>query len=267
MALYLASNLKYLRKRKRLTQDDLSKLLEIKRSTLNGYEQNISRPGIEGLILLSDFFGISIDSLIRIDLQSLSESSFQHLEKGNDAYIRGTNLRVLSTTINSKNQENIEMVPEKAKAGYTSGFADPDFIAELPSYQLPFLSKNKKYRSFQITGDSMLPVPDGAWVSGEFVQDWTSLKKGTACIVLTLHDGIVFKILYPEQDELTGFTAVSLNPAYKPYSIRIQDIREIWKFSHLITTKIPDSNPEDSSLKNVLSELEKTLHQLKNNYR
>jgi hypothetical protein len=30
------------------------------------------------------------------------------------------------------NRENIELVNEKAKAGYTTGYADPEFIGDLP---------------------------------------------------------------------------------------------------------------------------------------
>jgi len=53
-------------------------------------------------------------------------------------YIKGSNLRVLATTVDIANNENIEMVAEKAKAGYTTGYADPEFISELPVFQFPF---------------------------------------------------------------------------------------------------------------------------------
>ena len=38
----------------------------------------------------------------------------------------------------------------------------------------------------------MLPIPEGAWVTGEFMQDWNHLKNGDACIILTLNEGVVF---------------------------------------------------------------------------
>ena len=97
--------------------------------------------------------------------------------------------------MNSVNRENIELVTEKAKAGYRTGYADPEYIGELPVFNLPFLSDKRKYRTFQLKGDSMLPIPDGSWVTGEFVQDWMEVKNGKAYIVFTLDDGIVFKIV------------------------------------------------------------------------
>ncbi len=89
----------------------------------------------------------------------------------------------------------IELVPEKAKAGYATGYADPEYIGELPVFTLPFLSEKKKYRTFQLKGDSMLPIPDGSWVTGEYLQDWMGIISGKAYVVFTLDDGIVFKVV------------------------------------------------------------------------
>src|SRR5512136_2259446 len=193
--MYFASNIKFLRKRRGRTQDDVAAALNLKRSTLSGYENGVAQPGIDILISFSGYFHLSIDTLLKIDMTKLSESQLGELERGYDAYVKGSNLRVLTTTTGSDNVENIEMVPEKAKAGYTTGYADPEYIGELPRFRLPFLSEKKKYRTFQLKGDSMLPIPDGSWVTGEFVQDWRDLKNGRAYVVFTINDGIVFKIV------------------------------------------------------------------------
>ena len=160
MEIFLAANILLLRKRKKRTQDVVAFAVNVKRSTYTGIEIGNSFPGIEVLINLSNYFGVSIDTLLRVDLRKFSEFQLSELERGNDVYIRGTHLRVLSKTTDHLDTENIELVPEKAKAGYMAGYADPEYINELPKFQLPFLSKNKKYRSFQITGDSMLPIPE-----------------------------------------------------------------------------------------------------------
>jgi hypothetical protein len=41
----------------------------------------------------------------------------------------------------------------------------------------------------------MLPIPDGSWVTGEFVQDWHDIISGKAYVVFTINDGIVFKVV------------------------------------------------------------------------
>jgi transcriptional regulator with XRE-family HTH domain len=250
--MYFGKNIKLLRKRKGRTQDELAGVLQMKRSTLSGYENGVAQPSIDNLVHISDYFNISIDTLVRINLSELSESQLSEIERGYDVFVKGSRLRVLATTVDSENDENIELVPEKAKAGYTRGFADPEFIKELPVFKLPFLSKERKYRTFQIKGDSMLPVPDGSWVTGEFVQDWTLLKNGDACIITTLNEGVVFKIIENNIEKSKSLKLYSLNPIYEPYDLNISEIREMWKFTNFISNEIPEPQvPKDDLLKTV----------------
>ncbi len=261
--MYFSSNIKFLRKRRKKTQDDLASALRMKRSTLSGYENNIAEPGINSLLSFSRYFGIAVDTLIAVDLQKLSGSQVRQLEQGQDVFISGQKLRVLATTVDRNNEENIELVNEKAKAGYTNGFADPEFIGELPVFRLPFLSPNKKYRTFQINGDSMLPIPDKSWVTGEFVQDWSNILSGDAYIILTLNEGIVFKIvenLIKDQGKLMLY---SLNALYEPFDVSIKDIREIWRFVHYISAEIPEPVIPGTEIYRTVANLKKDLERLK----
>lgn len=264
---YLSSNLKYLRKRKGRTQDEIAFSLGMKRSTISGYENAVAEPGMEALAAFSNYYKIAIDTLITINLSALSESQLFQLENGSDVYIRGSQLRVLATTINQENNENIELVPLKAKAGYKNGFADPEFIKELPVFQLPFLSREKKYRTFQLNGDSMLPIPDAAWVTGEYLQDWNRLISGHAYIVLTLDDGIVFKIIENRVQEEQKLTLYSLNPVYEPYDVGIRDIKEIWKFVHYISAELPDPALPESHLLSMVVNLKRDVDRLKQQHK
>lgn len=250
--MHLSSNLKLLRTHKRLTQQELSDAMNISRSKLNAYENGHAQPTIDGLLQLSSYFKISIDNLLKIDMTKLSALRMLEIERGNEHYISGNKLRVLASTVDKSNRENVEVVPHKAKAGYRSGYADPEFISKLPRFQLPFLSNEKKYRCFQISGDSMLPVPAGAYVTGEFIQDWNELKNGTPVIVITREDGIVFKIANNLLKNEKMFELISLNPEYSPYKISAGEVLEIWKFVHLISSEIPQNpNLEDDILRAV----------------
>jgi transcriptional regulator with XRE-family HTH domain len=261
--MYFDSNIKFLRNRKKLTQDQLSVALEIKRSTLNNYENGISGPSIQSLILLSDYFHVAIDTLLRVDLAKLRESQLYELEHGQDVFLKGSNIRVLATTIDRQNRDNIELVSEKAKAGYTNGFADPEYISELPVFQLPFLSPERKYRTFQISGDSMLPIPDGAWITGEFVQDWNTIKDGEFYVVLTLNEGLIFKQLKNELAERGCFRMISLNKTYEPYELAATEIREIWKFVHYISRDVADPPLTDNLIEQQLKELTEEIKGMK----
>lgn len=258
-----SKNIKLLRKRRGKTQDDLAATLEMKRSTLSGYENNVAEPGLDALLKFSKYFGIAIDTLLKTDLSTLAESQLYQLEHGQDVYITGKNLRILATTVNDDNEENIELVPEKAKAGYANGFADPEFIRELPVFNLPFLSRNAKYRTFQLNGDSMLPIPDKSWVTARFVQDWSDIQSGDAYVILTLDEGIVFKIVENMIKEEGKLRLYSLNPIYEPYDVDVKEIREAWKFTHYISNEIPDPVLPGDELVKTVNKLKYEVNMLK----
>ncbi len=257
--MYFSSNIKFLRKRKGRTQDDVAFALNMKRSTLSGYENNVAKPGVGVLIAFSDYFKIAIDTLVKIDLAKLPESQLIQLERGYDVFIKGSNIRILATTVDSENEDNIELVNEKAKAGYTSGFADPEYIKILPTFKLPFLSKERKYRTFQISGDSMLPIPDKSWVTGEYIENWRYLKDGQPCIVITLDEGIVFKIVENKIEKDGTLKLHSLNKLYEPYEIDVKEVKEIWKFVNFISSEMPEPNTEKEDIAKEVRELRKDI--------
>jgi len=261
--MYFTSNIKFLRKRRGRTQDDVAVALNLKRSTLSGYENGVAQPGIDILVSFSGYFNMSIDTLLKIDMTRLSESQLGELERGYDAYVKGSNLRVLTTTVNSDNRDNIELVTEKAKAGYTTGYADPEYIGELPVFRLPFLSDKRKYRTFQLKGDSMLPIPDGSWVTGEFLQDWMDIISGKAYIVFTLNDGIVFKIIENNLAKNGKLVLYSLNPIYEPYEVHINDVKEIWKFINYISSELPEPVLPEKQLFQSIAVMKNDLEKIK----
>jgi len=260
---HFSSNIKLLRKRRGRTQDDVAFALGMKRSTLSGYENNVAQPGLEALLSFSKYYKVSVDTLIKIDLSQLSESELSQLERGYDVFVSGSKLRVLATTVDKENEENIELVDEKAKAGYRTGFADPEFIKVLPTFQMPFLSKQKKYRTFQISGDSMHPIPEGSWVTGEFVQNWNLIRDRHAYIIHTLDDGVVFKVVENLIKPKGKLRLYSLNPIYEPYEVDVKDIREVWKFVNYISDEVPDADNQNEHLKNSVKALHSEVANIK----
>lgn len=261
--MYLSSNLKFLRKRKSLTQDEAAEQMGISRTKVNAYENEHSQPDVDSLIMLATFYGINLDTMVKVDLASMSEKQLDELEKGYDAYIAGSKLRVLASTVDSNDNENIELVPAKAKAGYTDGYNDPEFISKLPTFQLPFLSKDRKYRTFQLDGDSMYPIKDKSYVIGEFVQNWIDIKDGNAYIILTSDDGIVFKIVFNHIKKDKTLLMHSLNPLFKDYEVKINQVKEVWKFVSYFSNELPDVNNTREELLGAIKGLEDKIKELK----
>lgn len=259
----IGENLKLLRNRKKKSQEEVATDLGLTRSSYSGYENNVAQPNLESLVLFSDYYKVSIDALVKNDFSKYKESEWEKIDKGLTADIKGQKLRVLTSMVNSENEDLIELVPVKASAGYTSGYADPDYLKVLPTFHLPFLSKDRKYRSFPIKGDSMPPVMEGSFVVAEFVQNWMSIRNGTPCIVVTKDDGIVFKVVHNLLSSEQSFQLCSTNPFYKPYLVHANNILEIWKFVNYISPELPDIRMDDNDLSKSIKSLQKEVHEMK----
>ncbi|TDK42520.1 XRE family transcriptional regulator [Algoriphagus formosus] len=221
-------NLKFLRKNKNLTQESLAQALGISRSKLAGYELTVTPP-LDILVKIAEYFNVSLDILIKEDLSSYSEYKLRELLE-TDKFLRGRKLRILSTTVDAEGRELIEVVSQRAKASYLAGFADPEFISELPRFSLPFLPMDKKHRVFQVDGDSMLPIPDGAWIVCEYVDDWFGIKDGERYVIVTEQDGVTFKIAYNRIPSDQKLLLCSSNPIYPPFDVEIEQVREVWRY-------------------------------------
>lgn len=255
--MFFSTNIKILRNRRKRTQDIVAGELGMSRSTLNSYENgSIKNPTLDALMIFSKYFRLSIDTMVKVDLSKLSDFQLSELERGNDVYVTGSRLRVIATTVDSQNRENIEVVPLKAKAGYKNGFADPEFIKKLPTFQLPLLLSDRKYRMFQISGDSMLPIPDKSWVIGEYLENWYDMKDGEAYVVLTQEEGLVFKVVTNLLKKKKTILLKSLNTLYDPYELHIGEIREVWKFCNYLSSELPDNTFAKDELLSKIMRLE-----------
>ena len=65
-----------LRKSKGLSQDELGSALGVSRQTISKWELAQSYPDFQRLVLLSDYFGLSLDALVKdIDVQDIREKN------------------------------------------------------------------------------------------------------------------------------------------------------------------------------------------------
>jgi transcriptional regulator with XRE-family HTH domain len=233
----VSENLKYLRKSKGLTQEQMAQQIGIKRSLLGAYEEGRAEPRIGNLVKFAEIFGLEVDRLISSDL-----AAGQSIQAG--ASEKQSRLKVLAITVDRTDRENIEFVPQKAAAGYLNGYADPEFIGELPRFQLPALPSNASYRAFEISGDSMLPIRSGTIVIGRYVEELADVKDGKPYVVITQQEGIVFKRLYRYPDDPGRLCLMSDNRNYNSFDVRAGDIIELWESKAYIAFDFPDPDAD-----------------------
>ena len=248
---FIHTNIRHLRTSKRCSQEQFAEELGWTRSIVGSYEEGRSEPSIERLIVLSNYFDIPIDILVKNDLRIAKDTSF--IEVGNK--------RVLfPVTVNETNEDLIDIIPVKASAGYLEGYADPEYIEQLEKIKLPFLPTGT-HRAFPIKGDSMLPVKDGSFIVARFVDDISNIKDGRTYVVLTKEDGLVYKRIYKEESALILH---SDNKIYLPYTVNLNDVLELWEFTCCINTQeYSEDELKLSSIVNMFRDLKVELKSIK----
>jgi len=258
---FISENIKYLRKKKQLTQDELALKIGVKRSMIGSYEESRAIPKLSLLQALAHYFEISLNDLLDKDLRSTNTNKEQ-----SEVDLQGNNLRVLSTIVDKENKELMTLVPAKASAGYLNGYADVEFVESLTAFSLPLpeISHDRTYRIFQIKGDSMEPLSTGTYIICRYLDNWYNVKDGKTYVVLTKDDGIVYKRLYNRLEETKTLEMISDNPIYTPYSVRIENVLEVWQAIGLISFQLPDSEvPSLFKLNTMFTELKSEIDTLK----
>jgi transcriptional regulator with XRE-family HTH domain len=247
----ISSNIKFLRKKKGLTQQQFADQVGIKRSLVGAYEEERAEPKYELLKTIATFFEISVDDFIKETIND----KWAPAPKGN--------LRILSISVDKDDNENIELVPLKASAGYLNGYADPEYVAQLPKFYLPMF-KQGTYRAFEIKGDSMLPLVSGTIIIGEYMENWGDVKSSETYVIVSKSEGVVYKRMGSKFRADKKLKLISDNPVYEPYEISGEDVLEIWKAKAYISTQMPLPTPEPTmeSLTSMMAQMQRSISNL-----
>jgi transcriptional regulator with XRE-family HTH domain len=248
-----SDNIRHLRMKKEVSQSIVAESLSITRDRLAKYEEGKSQPPLEILVKLSHYYHVSIDLLLTADIRKIDLDTLLKLED---------NRILLPIAVDRKGENTIEVIPHKARAGYLSGYSDPEFIESLQHISLPFLPQGK-YRAFPVTGDSMPPHREGSFIIGKYIESLGEVRDGRTYILLTRNEGIVYKRL--NRNGKNSLTLISDNTFYEPYDVKLSDVLEIWEYSCSIATKEyePD-NLEPQSIREMFSSLQNEIKALKN---
>lgn len=135
-------------------------------------------------------------------------------------------------TVDSKGNDNIIFVPVRARAGYLSGYEDPEFIETLPTYRLPNLSAGT-YRMFEVFGQSMVSTfHESDIIIARWVENLLEIKDNRVYVVVTKRDGVVAKRVVNRVSTDGKLILNSDNQRhageYPPIVVDPEDILEIW---------------------------------------
>ncbi len=250
--LYISDNLKWLRNKRKISQQEAAAAMKFGLDQYKKYEYGKNTPPAEALLVISRYYYISIDLLLTVDLRKISIDNLLQLED---------NRIVLPIAVDREGNNLIEIIPHKARAGYLSGYADAEYIENLQQISLPFLGPGK-HRAFPIGGDSMPPHTDQTFIVGKYIENLGEIKKDKTYILITLSEGITYKRLSTKNTD--SVLVEPDNVIYNPYEIKLSDILEIWEYVAHIGRD--DSKPLVSGsedIKGMFLELKREIRDIK----
>ncbi len=249
-------NLTYLRAKNALSQQEIARLFNISRTTWVNYEKGKHDPPTSLLQKVSTHFAISTDILIFKDIEK-EVAGGERLNNSSDQP------RILAITINDKQEENIELVPIKAIAGYAHNFADINFIGDLPRFSIPKL-KQGTYRAFEIKGTSMLPINEGCIVIGKYVENFNQFQSNKRYVLVLREEGVTFKRVVKDVKMPNRVILVSDNPEFLPFTVYLSDVLELWEMVAFVG--YGDINQDNTDLlMQKMNNIEQSINQVINN--
>lgn len=251
---FLSSNLRFLRKQRGITQNELADQLDVQRTMISAYEDGRSEPKLSTLQKIAELLDVGMEELIEHDIESKGRRAIQPKE-----------FRILTIAADDSDNENITLVGQKASAGYLNGFADPEYMETLPQFHLPNLSRQATYRAFELSGDSMLPLVSGTIVIGSYVDQLRKIKSGQTYVLVTQTEGVVYKRVFNYLEENGKLFLASDNELYKPYEVRGEDVLEVWEAKAFISTDFP--NPGDKKKPLTLEDLGEMIKDIQDDLR
>lgn len=211
------------------------------------------RPSYETLVdILAEFPDVSPDWLLmgkgemlrqgvqRIALHDAekSHSSFPDAMQRNAAINSGG---VLVVTVDREGEDNVELVPVSAQAGYTLQHNEAVFVKDLPRYRLPKFERGK-FRAFEVAGDSMEPTLNhNDIVVCSYVDNWRLLVPDDIYVVVTTESVMLKRIRARITNKADEVVLYSDNPHRRPYPLDASDITELWRVRGYISTYLPSA--------------------------
>lgn len=236
------------------TQQDIANMMKKPKSNIsrafNGHEDYLT----EGFLAdfykkFSDIFNedwlINGEGSMLVTGGNISSHITNTTQSGNITNITGNNTTI-ATNAQPLQLENIVYAPlvsQYAYAGYISGYADEEYIENLPV--VPFIADHEakgNYVAFEVRGDSMDNGTDEGYMEGdrllgrEIPPDlWANsklhIRKWDFIIVHT--EGILIKRIIAHDVDKHLITIHSLNEMYEDKVLDLKDVRKIFNVIEL----------------------------------
>lgn len=240
MSVYQGEKFKKYLKRNNISVIEAAKILNVARNTVYQYfrSENLTREVVTNMVTS---FGVKEEEIFS---SSTEKSIIANARDIGDPKIYDEEGETKFTEISpGRYRMGTELVPVYAQAGYLTGFADKEYLEELPKHYITVDRYVRgKYRSFEISGDSMdngdirEAMPNGTIATGREVkrEHWISKlhnHQWPNWIFVHKTEGIIAKQI-AHQDIKNGVLVLrSLNPdkdKYPDFEVHLDELEQIY---------------------------------------
>lgn len=279
----ISENIRFLRKKKGLTQLEFANSLAIKRSLVGAYEEGRAIPPPENLNKLAKMFGYSMDQLMNENFRLIEHNSSQKIEANSnsletakpDLFSQFENL-VSTPPINvsesygvkesviQKQQDIFEVnasfkiVKRQQYLAYLNRYRDPSFLVQLPEMSFPGLEKGN-YRAFE-SGEDFL-IEDSILI-GKLINDLRDIKNGKTYILLTRSQGILYRRVYNQIDIKATLLLSSDFQEISSLEIFSNEVLECWELVYYMSSQIPKPKASLQKLEYLVDELKAEISKM-----
>lgn len=165
-------------------------------------------------------------------------------------------------TVDLQGERNCVYVNVKARAGYLTGYADAEFISQLPPVYLPQLPRGKDFRMFEVDGDSMWPTLKDKDIVICHALSRSGVKDNQLCVVVC-SDGVLVKRVFNRVKEVQQLILKSDNQEkpglYPDIAVPAKDVREVWQVFAYISRQLQDANNPETIITALRADLDRLL--------
>ena len=151
------------------------------------------------------------------------------------------NGQVVAITVDKDGNDNTELVPIHAQAGYAVQHNEAVFVQDLPRYRVPGFEYGK-FRAFEVAGDSMEPTLNHHdIVVCSLVDNWRLLVPDDIYVVVTTESVMLKRIRVRITGNDEEVILHSDNAHRRPYPLDVADMTELWRVRGYISSYLPSA--------------------------
>jgi transcriptional regulator with XRE-family HTH domain len=249
----IGKNIKKIRGVKSLNQSDFADLFKLKRASIGAYEEGRAEPKLSTILEIANYFGISIDDLLKKDL---SVNDLYHFDIFRKDLIKDAKHNLRPTKL-PPTLVSIPFISADLRIDY---FADRESLPRLPQITLPLL-KGLEYRAFELVDNSMIDQGVG-FGAGDVVIAFKSQgfaigkSQASKLYLFEMEQELKFRRLFSKGSEIWVLEA-NASDAYQE-EVAVNAILDVWQVERVLTKNISSSG----SMQLQINALQKEIAQL-----